>query len=359
MLKKSYVLIGASVALVASVAIAASTKMPSKDALLTKAKDAGLEPLPQGKALESYQLAYAKKHNIAQGYAKIMTKEQIELGKKLYFDPRLSESNLISCNTCHNLALAGADLVPAAIGHKWQANPEHLNSPTSLNSMFNEIQFWNGRAADLSTQAQGPIANPVEMALNDKDAVAKITSIPAYVSEFKRAFGANVKIDYKLIADSIAMFEMTLNTPSRYDAFLNGNANALSKDEKAGLETFIEKGCTSCHNGVNLGGNMQAFGLIEPYKYEKLGGFKGDSDGMVKTPTLRNVLQTSPYFHNGAFWDVRDAIKEMGRIQLGVAISDKEAESIATFFKALDGELPKVSYPTLPASTNKTKTPSF
>ena len=152
---------------------------------------------------------------------------------------------------------------------------------------------------------------------------------------------------------------MTLVTPSRYDAFLNGNANALSKDEQDGLNTFIEKGCTSCHTGINLGGQMQAFGVIEPYKYEKVGGFKGNKDGMVKAPTLRNILQTAPYFHNGQYWEITDAIKEMGRIQLGVEINDKEAKSIATFFKALDGQMPQVVYPVLPQVTSTTPKPVF
>lgn len=353
--------LGLSIAVVGAtaIAIAAVTALPNDKGLLQKAKDSGLEAMPTGKDLSALQQKKIQEAGIAKGYAPLMTNEQIELGKQLYFDPRLSSSNLISCNTCHNLALGGADLVPAAIGHKWSANPQNLNSPTTLNSVFNDVQFWDGRSAHLGDQAQGPIQNPVEMAAAPKLVEEKITSIPEYVEAFKRAYGKQVKIDFKLIADTIALYEFTLTTPSRYDSFLKGDTKALSKQEKEGLNLFIEKGCTSCHNGINLGGNMQAFGVVEQYKYANVGGFKGDKDGLVKTPTLRNVMQTAPYFHNGQYWEIKDAIKEMGRIQLGTTINDKEAESIAAFFNALDGKMPQVIYPVLPRSNAKTPKPVF
>ena len=249
--------------------------------------------------------------------------------------------------------------MPAAIGHKWSANPHNLNSPTVLNSVFNDVQFWDGRSAHLGDQAQGPIQNPVEMAAQPKLVEEKITSIPEYVNEFKKAYGKNVKIDFKLIADTIALYEFTLTTPSRYDSFLRGDTNALTKQEKEGLNLFIDKGCTSCHNGINLGGNMQAFGVMGQYQYANIGDFKGNEDGLVKTPTLRNVMQTAPYFHNGQYWDIKDAIKEMGKIQLGIDLSQKEIESIATFFKALDGKMPEVIYPVLPVASSKTPKPTF
>lgn len=327
--------------------------------LIQKAKDAGLKPMPQGKELSAYQQAQIKKHKLAAPYKPKLTQTQVELGKKLYFDPRLSKSNLISCNTCHNLGLGGADMVPTAIGHKWQANPSHLNSPSVYNSMFNSVQFWDGRAGDLGHQAQGPIENPVEMAATAKEILARIQSIPAYVDEFKAVYGNNVKIDFKLIADTIALFEMTLVTPSRYDDFLNGNVKALSKEEQAGLNMFIDKGCTACHTDINLGGSMQAFSVVKPYKFAKVGGFKGDANGMVKAPSLRNVLDTAPYFHNGQYWDIKDAIKEMGSIQLGIAISDQEAQTIEKFFQSLNGKYPAVIYPILPASTAATPKPAF
>ncbi|PAF44504.1 cytochrome-c peroxidase [Helicobacter sp. 11S02596-1] len=331
----------------------------TNQALIQKAKEAGLEPIPSGKALRDYQLQKAKDTNLATGYSPKMTPAQIELGKKLYFDPRISSSNLISCNTCHNLALGGADIVPAAIGAKWQANPHHLNSPTVFNSVFNSVQFWDGRAQHLGDQAQGPIQNPVEMAAAPKLVVEKITSIPAYVDEFKKAYGSKVKIDFKLIADTIAMFEETLVTPSRYDDFLNGNPKALSIEEQEGLDIFIDKGCTACHNGINLGGTMQPFGVVKPYKFANVGDFKGDENGMVKVPTLRNIAETMPYFHNGQYWDVKDAIKEMGAIQLGITINNDEAKKIQAFFESLTGTKPQIIYPVLPPVTDKTPKPSF
>lgn len=347
------------VASIFTVAVAATTNLPNAVVLIKKAKDFGLEPMPSGKALMQYQQQKIKDTGIAKEYSPLLTKEQIELGKKLYFDPRLSSSNLISCNTCHNLALAGTDVIPAAIGHKWAANPHNLNSPTVLNSVFNDVQFWDGRANHLGDQAQGPIQNPVEMNTQPNLATQKIISIPEYVAEFKRAYGSNVKIDFKLIADTIALYEMTLVTPSRYDDFLLGNTKALSKEEQEGLDIFIEKGCVACHSGINLGGSMQAFQVVDTYKFAKVGDFKGNEDGLVKAPTLRNILQTAPYFHNGQYWEINDAIKEMGRIQLGIELTDKEVHSIATFFKSLDGKMPVVSYPVLPTVNSKTPKPSF
>lgn len=358
----TYKKLGFNVALVGAVTLTiafATSALPNDKELLQKAKDSNLEAMPVGKELEKAQQKKIKDTGIAKGYAPLLTKEQVELGKKLYFDPRLSSSNLISCNTCHNLALAGADVVPAAIGHKWSPNPHGLNSPTVLNSVFNDVQFWDGRSEHLGDQAQGPIQNPVEMAAQVSFVEERITSMPEYVSAFQKAYGKNVKIDFKLIADTIALYEFTLVTPSRYDSFLRGDTNALTKQEKEGLNTFIEKGCATCHNGINLGGSMQAFGVVEPYKYANVGDFKGNEDGLVKTPTLRNVLQTAPYFHNGQYWDIKDAIKEMGRIQLGITLTESEVDSIATFFKALDGKMPQVSYPVLPTATLKTPKPTF
>lgn len=351
---KKIAILGSVVAFFAINAFAASNQE-----LIQKAKESGLEPVPSGKALKDYQLKKAKEIDLATGYNPKMTDAQIELGKKLYFDPRISSSNLISCNTCHNLALGGVDVVPVAIGEKWQKNPHHLNSPTVFNSVFNAVQFWDGRAHHLGDQAQGPIQNPVEMGAQPSLVVQKITSIPAYVDEFKKAYGNKVKIDFKLIADTIAMYEATLVTPSRYDDFLNGNPKALSKAEQEGLEIFIDKGCIACHNGINLGGTMQPFGVVKPYEFADVGDFKGDANGMVKVPTLRNIAETMPYFHNGQYWDVKDAIKEMGAIQLGINISDVEAKKIETFFNSLTGKKPVVIYPTLPPVTLKTPKPTF
>jgi len=315
--------------------------------LLEDAKKAGLSSIPTDKK-ELMKLINNPKNPLSQA--------KVELGKALFFEPRLSKSNLISCNTCHNLATGGIDGVSAAIGHKWTANPHHLNSPTVYNAVFMERQFWDGRDPDLETQAQGPMQASPEMAISKEMAVKRISSMAGYQEQFKEAFGDN-NITFKNIANAIGAFERTLITPSRVDAFLLGDEKALSTTEQEGLKTFIDKGCTACHTGVGIGGGMQKFPLIKPYKYAKLGDFKGNKEGMVKVPTLRNITQTAPYFHNGAVWSLSEAVKIMGETQLGLVLTDKETNSIVTFLKALDGKMPTITYPKLPAVTATTPQP--
>ncbi|EAH5603411.1 cytochrome-c peroxidase [Campylobacter jejuni] len=302
--------------------------------LIDEAKNSGLVALPKDQKGVDEIL---KQNGVK---ASEFTLEKAELGKKLYFEPRLSKSGIISCNTCHNVGLGGTDGVSTAIGHKWTANPHHLNSPTVYNAVLNNTQFWDGRAGTLADQAKGPIQADPEMATPAKLAVEKISSLPEYVSEFKKIYGKS-GVNFDNIADAIANFERTLITPSRFDKFLEGDEKALIKEEQKGLKLFIDKGCVACHNGVNLG------------------DFKGDANGMVKTPTLRNVAETAPYFHNGAIWNLKDAIKEMGSVQLGIKISDKEAKSIETFLKSLTGTKPAIVYPQLPISTEKTPKPEL
>ncbi|MDD6055858.1 MAG: cytochrome-c peroxidase [Helicobacteraceae bacterium] len=336
-----------------SVAVASALALNAAEADLAKAtKDSGIAPLPKTQQevdviLKDMGVKFTP-----------FTEAKAELGKKLYFEPRLSKSGIISCNTCHNLGLGGTDGVAAAVGHRWTVNPHHLNSPTVYNSVLNASQFWDGRAGSLIDQAKGPIEAEPEMATPAKLAVEKISSLPEYQEEFKKIYGKE-GVTFDNIADAIANFERTLITPSRFDAFLNGDDKALSKAEKEGLQLFLDKGCVACHNGVNLGGTMQTFQVAGQYKFANVGDFKGDANGMVKTPTLRNVTETAPYFHNGAIWNLTDAIKEMGSVQLGIKISDKEAAKIATFLGSLTGEKPAVTYPQLPASTNKTPKPEL
>ena len=313
--------------------------------LSDSAKKAGLLPIP------NEQTALLK---LIDNPKNPITKEKVELGKMLYFDPRLSKSGFISCNSCHNLAMGGTDNVEAAIGHKWRENPHHLNSPTVYNAVFNSVQFWDGRDPSLEKQAQGPIQAAPEMAASKAHVVATVTSMPGYVEAFKKAYGSDVKIDFEKVTDTIGLFERTLVTPSRFDDFMQGDDKALSLAEKEGLKTFIEKGCASCHNGVGLGGSMQPFGVVAPYKYANVGDFKGDANGMVRVPTLRNIAQTAPYFHNGMVKTLKEAIVEMGRIQLGVSINDKESNAIEHFLGALTGRKPAVGTVILPDATNET-----
>jgi len=321
----------------------------ASDALIKKATDAGLKAIPTDKK-ELLKLIDNKNNKI--------TPQRVELGKKLYFDPRLSKSNLISCNTCHNLGLGGDDGVSAATGHKWTANPHHLNSPTVFNAVFNQKQFWDGRSPDLEDQATGPIQASPEMAMSKEDAVKNIKAIPAYVEAFKKTY-PNEEITIKTIGKAIGNFERTLVTPSSYDKFLAGDDKALNSNQKEGLKIFIEKGCTSCHTGIALGGGMQKFPLVKPYKYANIGDFKGDKNGMVKVPTLRNIAQTAPYFHNGAVWNLEEAVKIMGETQLGMELKDKEIKSIVSFLNSLTGEKPKVEYPILPDANDKILKPEL
>ncbi len=322
--------------------------LASANSLVKKANDNGLVPIPNSK-LELLKLIDNPKDPI--------TDAKVELGKKLYFDPRLSKSGLISCNTCHNLGLGGVDGVSAAIGNKWTPNPHHLNSPTVYNSVFFTAQFWDGRSPHLADQAKGPTLASPEMAASPEHIEKVVKSMPAYVKEFQYAYSDGVKVNFDKITSTIAIFEKTLVTPSKYDDFLNGKGDALSKAEKDGLNVFIDKGCASCHTGIALGGTMQPFELAGKYKFANVGDFKGDKKGMVKTPTLRNITETAPYFHNGEVWSLKDAIKQMGSIQLGIKISDKDAAKIETFLKALKGRKPAISYPQLPESTSTTPRP--
>ena len=189
---------------------------------------------------------------------------QVELGRQLFFEPRLSASHVISCNTCHNIGTGGADNVPASSGHAWQKGAR--NSPTVFNAVFNVAQFWDGRAKDLEEQAKGPVQNPVEMHNTPKNVEATLRSMPEYVAAFGKAFPSDQQpVSFDNTARALQAFESTLITPdSRFDLYLKGDDNALDAKEKKGLQTFMSSGCISCHNGVNLGGQAYfPFGLVK------------------------------------------------------------------------------------------------
>ncbi len=287
----------------------------------------------------------------------------VELGKKLYFDPRLSKSGFISCNSCHNLSMGGSDNLPTSIGDKWQQGP--INSPTVLNSSLNVAQFWDGRAADLQAQAGGPIANPGEMAFTHTLAIGVLESIPAYVREFKTVFNKE-KIDINQVTAAIAEFEKTLVTPnSRFDQWLLGNKDAMTAKELAGYKIFKESGCTACHNGEAVGGNsFQKMGVVTPYTAnspaEGRSAVTGkDADRFnFKVPTLRNVELTYPYFHDGAANTLAEAVDIMGRIQLGKKFTKDENEKVVAFLKTLTGDQPNFVMPILPPSGDKTPRPT-
>jgi cytochrome c peroxidase len=285
-----------------------------------------------------------------------------ELGKKLFFDPRLSKSGFISCNSCHNLSMGGSDNLKTSIGHNWQKGP--INAPTVLNSSLNFVQFWDGRAETLKEQAGGPIANPGEMAFTHELAEDTVKSIPGYVTEFKMVFGDD-KIDIDRITAAIAEFENTLVTPnSRFDQWLLGDEDALNETELAGYKLFKDSGCVACHYGVAVGGSsFQKMGVKDEYNSKsptvgrKAVTGKDEDRFNFKVPTLRNVELTYPYFHDGEAETLTEAVDVMGRLQLGKKFTDEQNAKIVAFLKSLTGEQPSFILPFLPPSSDKTPQP--
>ena len=295
--------------------------------------------------------------------AKVTDAALVELGKKLYFDPRLSKSGFISCNSCHNLSMGGTDNIKTSIGHNWTKGP--INAPTVLNSSLNVAQFWDGRAADLKEQAGGPIANPGEMASSHTLSVHILQSIPGYVADFKKVFGSD-KVDIDKVTKAIAAFEETLVTPnSRFDKWLKGDKKAITVQELAGYNLFKSTGCIACHNGPAVGGNtFQKMGIVEPYKSTTGGDGRSavtgkDADRFnYKVPTLRNVELTYPYFHDGEAATLKEAVDVMGRLQLGRKFTEDENAKIVAFLHTLTGDQPNFKLPILPASSDITPRPS-
>lgn len=293
---------------------------------------------------------------------KVTEPEKVELGKMLFFEPRLSKSGYISCNSCHNLATGGVDALPTSVGHNWQQGP--INSPTVLNANYMLAQFWDGRASDLQAQAAGPIENPKEMGYSHALATQTIASMPAYRAHFTTVYGdENVTIDR--LTDAISTFEKTLVTPnSPFDQYLLGKQDAISVDAKAGYQLFKSKGCVSCHNGPAVGGTMyMKMGLIKPFHTNnpaegRIAVTGKEADKFVfKVPTLRNIELTYPYFHDGSVWTLEEAVNTMADIQLGQKLSDKENLEMVAFLVSLTGDQPQITLPILPPSNKNTPRP--
>lgn len=294
--------------------------------------------------------------------AKVTDPAKVELGKKLWFDPRLSRSGFISCNSCHNLSMGGSDNVAASVGDRWQKGG--INSPTVLNSVLNIAQFWDGRAKDLADQAGGPIANPIEMNSTHEAAVATLSSIPGYVEEFRSVYKVEA-IDIRQITDALATFEATLVTPNaRFDRWLKGDQAAITDVELKGYQLFKTSGCVACHNGPAVGGNMfMKMGVVSEYKTDHPAEGRSAVTGNVidrftfKVPTLRNVELTYPYFHDGAAQTLTEAVDIMGRLQLGRVYTKEENAQIVAFLKTLTGDQPQITMPILPVSSDQTPRP--
>lgn len=281
-----------------------------------------------------------------------MTAEKVALGKALYYDVRLSKDNTQSCNTCHNLDTYGVDNNPVSAGNDEGAFGTR-NSPTTLNAALHIAQFWDGRNKDVEEQAGGPILNPVEMAMPSEAAVEeRLEGIAEYKEMFAAAFPESDKaISFVNVQKAIGAFERKLITPTKFDDFLAGNSDALSNEEKDGLEVFMGVGCTTCHLGNALGGNMfQKFGLHGNY-WEHLGTEKVDEGKfeatqkeadkyIFKVPSLRNIVKTGPYLHDGSLTSLEETVKVMGKLQLNKDLTDQEVSQIMTFLNTLTGEVP-------------------
>lgn len=270
----------------------------------------------------------------------------VDLGRKLYFEKRLSKNGTQSCNTCHAVdgGRAGVDNEPTSPGAFGKRGDR--NSPTTFNAALHMAQFWDGRAPDLKEQAKGPILNPVEMAMSsESEVIERLNADPEYSQIFTAAFaGENAPINYENVARAIAAFERTLITRDRLDDFLKGQDNALSPAEQRGLHTFLTVGCASCHNGPLLGGgSYQKMGLIKPYdNVEDVGRAavtKDDDDKFkFKVPTLRNIAVTHPYFHDGKVASLHEAVRKMADLQLGAPLTTGQEADLVSFLRALTGK---------------------
>jgi cytochrome c peroxidase len=274
-----------------------------------------------------------------------LSKEKIVLGEKLFFDTRLSKDNSISCVSCHVIELGGVDNLPTSFGVNGAQGI--INTPTVLNSSLNFVQFWDGRARTLTEQIEGPIHNTIEMSSNWNEIIHKLTQDPNYVKSFKHLYRDSIKSEY--IKDALVVYQKSLITPSRFDRYLLGDKNAITPKEQQGYALFKSYGCSSCHQGQNVGGNMyEKLGVFKPYfKPNKITPIdKGrynltqDEDHLheFKVPSLRNVALTAPYFHNGSIKTLKEAVEIMAEYQIGQEITPEEIEHIVAFLKSLTWE---------------------
>jgi len=301
-----------------------------------------------------------------------ITAAKIELGKQLFFDPRLSQDGTISCNSCHNVMAGGTDNRSVSVGVAGAKGGR--SAPTVWNAAFLSTQFWDGRAATLEDQAKGPILAGVEMAMPSPEAAVKrIKDIPGYVQSFKAVFGGSDPVTYDNIAKAIATYERTLITPnSPFDRYMRGDKSAMSAAAVRGMKTVESLGCTSCHNGPNFSGPEMPMGTgffqkfpTFPSKYDAKYKFSADEGRyeatknpadkhMWRVPTWRNIALTAPYFHNGSVMTLDEAVRVMAKTQLNKSPSKKQVKDIVAFLNTLTGEFPVQTMPQLPDYTNAT-----
>jgi len=299
---------------------------------------------------------------------------KVELGKQLFFDPRLSIDGTVSCNSCHNVMASGTDNRPTSVGVDGQRGGR--NAPTVWNAALLTTQFWDGRAATLEDQAKGPPLNPIEMGMPNAQAVVdRLESIPGYKAQFDAIFG---EVSYDNMAKAIASYERTLiTTNSPFDRHMKGDKTAMSDQAIKGMKRFDTIGCSGCHNGVNFAGPALATGtgffqkfpmfnnpLIAKYDLAKDKGrfevTKDDADiNTWRVPSLRNIATTAPYFHNGSVNQLDEAVRVMAASQLGKKLSNAEVVEIVAFLESLTGEFPVQTMPRLPDITGSSQVGSI
>ncbi|WP_456457560.1 cytochrome-c peroxidase [Nitratifractor sp.] len=267
-----------------------------------------------------------------------------KLGKRLFFDPKLSDDGTVSCAQCHQ-PQNGAEKRSVSIGIRGRKG--HTNAQTIFNSVFNFRQMWNGEATNLKDQVRLPIHNPNEMAMDSSRIVRYLRRDPSYSKLFLTLY--HRPATFEDMSDAIAEFEKALTTPnSRFDRYLR-HETTLTPLELQGYKLFKKIGCITCHNGINLGGNsFQKIGLINPYPWRPYNPdlyaltHRENDKNVYKVPTLRNIALTAPYFHDGSVPTLREALRKMAYHNLGFVPNDEEIRSLIAFLKTLTGETPQI-----------------
>lgn len=323
---------------------AAAAVASIKDTLTPEVMMSYFKPLPSEMEAGEYQV----------------TNELTHLGRMLFYDPRLSISQQMSCNTCHLLNDYGVDGLSTSLGH--DGKPVTRNAPTVYNAAFHIAQFWDGRSTGVEDQAGGPMLAAGEMGMPDSAYVESVVkSIPGYEQYFVAAFEDEEPINFENIKTAIGAFERRLVTPAPVDRYMQGDLSALTEAELQGAQTFVSVGCIGCHNGMGFGGLMYGkLGQAVPYKVEDAGraAVTGeDADQAVfKVPSLRNITETGPYLHDGSIGTLEEMVALMGKYQLARDLTAEEIDSIITFLGALKGDIPEqyIAVPVLPESGPET-----
>lgn len=282
-----------------------------------------------------------------------------ELGERLFNDARISLDGTITCATCHVLETGGADHADERVSEGIYGLKGGVNAPTVYNSDFNVRQFWNGRAADLREQAEGPATNPVEMGDQTWDQICdRLRQDKALVEEFEALYPGE-GLTRMTVTGAIAEFEKSLITPDcRFDLYLKGDKSAIDSKELLGYEKFKENACATCHTGVILGGlSFEYLDIYGDYFGDRtdeiaynsdddgLKGFTGKDEDLhkYKVPGLRNIALTAPYFHDGTYQSLEDAVQAMAKYELGKELSNNDVQSIVAFMNTLTGKNPHLS----------------